>query len=123
LTHQVQCPDCGEVFPHLTPRHKEIFRVHKHKHRFENFACDCPDGPFADAQAKRAHVMLVHSDGKYEKCERCTYIGQVKDMAKHVKENHQTFICDTCGKVFWLRYIAFKGFAEDTNADDLNISV
>ena len=92
------CPDCNEVLPYLTKQDKKKFRTHQEKHEREKFSCDCHVTFEMDGIAKKKHILLNHSDGKYSKCKFCAYIGTTQQMSSHVKNNHKPHICDICGK-------------------------
>lgn len=95
---QKQCPECGQVFPHLTPAQQAKYKLHKDRHEVENFQCDC-DEVFGDDAKKKRHILIKHSNGLYAQCSQCVFIGVMSELLAHEKEYHRNFICDICGKV------------------------
>ncbi|TRY67111.1 hypothetical protein TCAL_05878 [Tigriopus californicus] len=95
---QKQCPECGQVFPHLTPAQQAKYKLHKDRHEVENFQCDC-DEVFGDDTKKKRHILIKHSNGLYVQCSQCVFIGVLSELSAHEIEYHRSFICDICGKV------------------------
>ena len=54
--------------------------------------------PSSFSNAKRRHILLVHSEGKYVKCEQCAFIGTAAAVERHTVTNHKAYVCDVCGK-------------------------
>ncbi len=93
-----QCPDCGLLLAYGTKRDRQRFKAHAEAHFRERFTCDCADGANLDANAKRRHILLVHSGGKYAQCSRCAYIGTRTQVRTHAQTNHRSHVCHVCGK-------------------------
>jgi hypothetical protein len=80
-TPEKQCVDCGIVFKYLTKKDKQRYRDHLVLHERERFTCECTID-FTDSNEKRRHILLVHSEGKYSKCEQCAFIGTHNQVRK-----------------------------------------
>eukprot|EP00095_Tigriopus_kingsejongensis_P004083 snap_masked-scaffold1193_size56161-processed-gene-0.0 protein:Tk04083 transcript:snap_masked-scaffold1193_size56161-processed-gene-0.0-mRNA-1 annotation:"zinc imprinted isoform cra_a" len=95
---EVTCPECGRVFSLLTVKKRVVYQEHKDMHRLEGFACDCPGVP-ANVRDKANHVKLCHSQGRYQQCGECDFIGSTGELSQHQARLHQSYICDVCGQV------------------------
>lgn len=95
---QRQCPECGEIFQGSGFSQRNKYHYHKLSHKLEKFNCDC-NMTFAGKTEKQRHVMLVHSGGRYDQCSLCPFVGTKANVQKHVREDHQQYICDICGAV------------------------
>ena len=54
--------------------------------------------PPSFSNAKRRHILLVHSEGKYVKCAQCAFVGTAAAVERHTTTNHKSYVCDVCGK-------------------------
>lgn len=105
LKKEKQCSECGKVFPCVTVQDEFKLTAHKKNHYYENFVCDCPEAASLQSlAAKRNHVKLVHSDGRYVKCDHCSYVSTEASVRTHCEREHNktclhSCVCETCGKV------------------------
>lgn len=101
LKKERQCPDCGKIFPCVTVQDEFSFTSHRKLHFYEKYNCDCGI-TFDSFLQKKNHVKLVHSGGKFAKCDRCSFVGTPKAVSNHNEKEHKKTgspcICETCGK-------------------------
>ena len=101
-TPEKQCPECGTIFDYLTKKDKQRYKNHMDGHEREKFTCDCSIS-FTDANDKRRHIMLVHTAGKYVKCDQCAYIGTVTQVTNPFLEDPDFPENDNIFAVFFSR--------------------
>ena len=99
-----QCTECGKVFTCVTVQDEMRLAKHRRNHRIEKYRCDCP-GEFNSLASKIRHFKLVHSDGRFEKCDSCWYINTPENVKLHKESEHHygrritnLSVCDICGK-------------------------
>ncbi len=93
-----QCPECGQVFNLVTALDREQFKMHKKRHFYEDFKCDC-EVTWSTFNGKKKHVLLCHAEGENIKCAECEYVSGVKGMAGHMKRSHEKMTCEHCSAV------------------------
>ncbi len=93
-----QCPKCCQVFNLVTVLDREQFKLHKERHFYEDYQCDC-EGKWDTYNAKRKHVLLHHTNKKKIKCTECEYVCGPKGMAGHVQRSHEKMHCEHCSAI------------------------
>ena len=66
-------------------------------HKFDKTDCNC-GLTFTNTHQKKVHMWLTHSNGRYEKCELCSYVGPTRSMAAHREGHGKQSVCEVCGK-------------------------
>ncbi len=101
LTKEKQCHECGLVFSLTNINEEQKFINHKRMHYIKNFKCDC-DVTFKNYPEKKTHFQLFHSDGKFAKCEQCSFVANPEAVRRHFEKWHsdgadKEYVCPTCG--------------------------
>ncbi len=107
LTKEKQCHECGVVFRLTNINEEQKFINHKRMHYIKNFKCECPGAEsFRSYPEKKTHFQLFHSDGKFVKCDSCSFVANPEAVARHHDKWHadggegggaKEYVCPTCG--------------------------
>ena len=74
-----------------------IWNLFCRNHKFDKTDCNC-GLTFTNTHQKKVHMWLTHSNGRYEKCELCSYVGPTRSMAAHREGHGKQSVCEVCGK-------------------------
>ncbi len=101
LTKEKQCHECGLVFALTNINEEQKFINHKRMHYIKNFQCGC-EVTFKNYPEKKTHFQLFHSDGKFIKCDSCSFIANPAAVRRHHEKWHadgatREYVCPTCG--------------------------